>query len=212
MCVCYFVNPALSESSMRKSVQYHAALATKEAIRGWSPEILYQESILEHPHHRCWMRRLRLFYTILSNKVTKYIYQLVSPLRHLFRNPNTFTSIPCRKEYFKNSLFLYVMNDRNKLDHKIRSSIFYVSFRKFLINIIRPSECKIFNIFEQVSIKLLVSVRLCFSHLRKHRFRYDFEDSLNPLCMESETTVHFFFLHWFFSELVLLCNLRKTYT
>ena len=44
------------------------------------------------------------------------------------------------------------------------------SFRKTLLNFIRPSENKIFSIYDQVGIKLLTSLRLGFSQLCKHKF------------------------------------------
>ena len=43
--------------------------------------------------------------------------------------------------------------------------------------------------------KLLTILRLGFSHLREHKFRYGFRDILNPLCLcriEAETTTRYF--------------------
>ena len=65
-------------SSKIGSVQYDATLATKGVIRGSSHENLYQESGLECLRHRHWMRCLCLFYKGLSDKVLKYIYELIS--------------------------------------------------------------------------------------------------------------------------------------
>ena len=141
------------------------------------------------------MRRLCLIYKVLLNKVPKCIYELIPPFRHSFRNPNSFTSLTCRTDYFKNSFFLSVINDWNKLDPKIRNPTFYLNFKIALINFIRPSENKIFNIHDEDGIKLLTRLRLGFGHLSEHKFRHDFADTLNPLCpcsIENETTMHFF--------------------
>ena len=81
-------------------------------------------------HHRHWMRRLCLLYKCLSNNVPRYIFELIPPIRLSFRNRNSFTSFPCRTEYFKSSFFPWVMNDLNKVDPKIPNSTFLSKFQK----------------------------------------------------------------------------------
>ena len=100
-------------------------------------------------------------------------------MRTSARQPNTFTSFYCRTEYFKKIFLLYVITEWNKPDPDKRSCLSYESFRKALLNFIRPSENKIFNIHDQVCIKLLTRLRLGLSHLSEHKFRHDFEDTLN---------------------------------
>ena len=44
-------------------------------------------------------------------------------------------------------------------------------------------------------IKLLTRLRVGLSHLREHKFRHNFQDSLDPFCncgRHIETTIHFF--------------------
>ena len=123
-------------SSKAESVQYNAVLKILGTIRDSSREKLYQEFETEHLHQRRWVRRLRLFYKDLSNKIPKYIYDLIPLIRHSkvsFRNPNLFTAFPCRTEYFKNSFFLCVISGLNKVDPKIHNSTSYLSFRNALI-------------------------------------------------------------------------------
>ena len=73
---------------------------------------------------------------------------------------------------------------------KICNSISYLSLRNALINFIRLSEdknfniskiFKIFNIHGQVGIELLNILRLGFSLLRKWKFKNNFEDTINTL-------------------------------
>ena len=183
-----------SLSNRIESVQYKAALAITGAIQGSSRNKLYQELGLEHLHQRRCIRRLCLFY-IFHSKVPKYIHSLIPSITTSARQPNTFTSFYCRTEYFQNSFLPYVIKEWNKLDPDKRSCQSYVSFRKALLNVIRPSENKIFNIHDQVGIKLLTRLRLGLSHLLEHKFRHNFEDALNLLCScsnEAKTTLHFF--------------------
>ena len=59
---------------------------------------------------------------------------------------------------------------------------------------VKPSENTIYNIHDPLGVKLLSRLRLGFSHLREHKFRHNFSDTINPLCpcsLEPETTTHF---------------------
>ena len=193
-----------SLSNRIESVQYKAALAITGAIQGSSRKKLYQELGLEHLHQRQWMRRLCLFYKVFQSKVPNYIHSLIPSMRTSARPPNTFTSFYCRTKYFQNSFLPYVIKEGNKLDPGKRNSQYYESFRKTLLNFIRPSENKMFNILDQVGIKLLTRLRLGLSQLREHKFRHNFKDNLNPLCccsIEAETTLHFFLRCQFFNDI-----------
>ena len=68
-------------------------------------------------------------------------------------------------------------------------------FHKKLLNFIRPFQKSIFNIYDPQKSKLLNRLMLGFSHLREHKFRHNFADTVNPLCscaLETESTDHFF--------------------
>ena len=52
-----------------------------------------------------------------------------------------------------------------------------------------------FNISDAIDVKLIVRLRLGFSHLREHKFKHNFRDTLNRLCscsIEAEFTSHYF--------------------
>ena len=75
-------------------------------------------------------------------------------------------------------------------------------FRKKMLNFIRPSEKSIFNIYDPQGSKLLNKLTLGFSHLRDHKLRHDFADTVNRSCscaLETEST------DLFFSTLPKLC-------
>ena len=135
-------------------------------------------------------------------------------MRTSAQQPNTFTSFYCRTKYFQNSFLPCVIREWNKLDPENRSCLSYNSFRKPLLNFIRPSENKIFNIHDQLGIKLLTRLRLGFSHLSEYEFRQNFEDTLNLLCscsIEAETMLHFFLQCQFFNNIqeILINNLMN---
>ena len=59
----------------------------------------------------------------------------------------------------------------------------------------RPSPNKIFQCNNPKGIKLVTRLRLGLSHLREHKFKHSFQDTLNPFCscgVDIETTSHYF--------------------
>ena len=107
----------------------------------------------------------------------------------------SFNTVSCKSEYFKNSFIPNVINEWNKLDPDIRSSISYNLFRNTFLKFIRPAERNTFNVNNSVGVKLLTRLRLGFSHLREYKFGHGFRDILNPPCpcsIETKTTAHYF--------------------
>ena len=63
-----------------------------------------------------------------------------------------------------------------------------------LLKFIKPSSNSLFNCHSLKRIKLITRLRLDLSHLRKHKFRHNFQDTLNPIwsCGDDiETTIHY---------------------
>ena len=75
---------------------------------------------------------------------------------------------------------------------------------------VRPSPSSTHNCFNTKWIKYLTRLRLGLSHLRDHKFKHGFLDSLNPICscgLDIETTCHYL-LHCpnFINERTLFLN------
>ena len=105
-----------------ESVQYNAALAITNAIRGTSRERLYQELGLESLRVRRWYRRLCFIYKILKNKSPSYLYNMLSFVSS--KNPsrkNLLSRIPSNSVYFSNSFLPYAVDEWNKLDPETRA-------------------------------------------------------------------------------------------
>ena len=85
------------------------------------------------------------------------------------------------------------MIEWNNLDLKIRNSKTFSAFKKSILKFIRPSSNSFFNCRSPKGIKLITRLRLGLSHLREHKFRHNFQDTLNPICSCGdgiETTIH----------------------
>ena len=60
---------------------------------------------------------------------------------------------------------------------------------------IRPLENDTYGIYDPIDVKLLNRLCLGFSHLREHKFRHNFADTLNPLhscSLEIKDAEHYF--------------------
>ena len=60
-----------------ESLQYSAAIAIAEAIRGTSSEKLFQELGLETLKSTRWLRKLCLFYKLITEKSPACLFQLI---------------------------------------------------------------------------------------------------------------------------------------
>ena len=63
--------------------------------------------------------------------------------------------------------------------------------KKRLLEFIRPQANSIFNIHNPMAIKYLTRLKLGFIHLKEHKFKHNFQASVDPLCScgtETDTT------------------------
>ena len=82
----------------------------------------------------------------------------------------------------------------NNLDPQIRKSKSISIFKTSILKFIRPKPNDVYYCHNPKVIKLLTRLRLGLSHLRKHKFKHNFQDCLNPLCLcgnEIETSTHY---------------------
>ena len=97
--------------------------------------------------------------------------------------------------FFQNLFLPFTITKWNKLDSDIRNIDSHAMFRKKLLTFIRPLGNDTDGIFDQIGVRLLNRLRLGSSHLREHKFRYNFADTLNPLCscsLETKNKEHYF--------------------
>ena len=95
----------------------------------------------------------------------------------------------------KTHFFLLLYQIETSLTSTLETQQTSITFKKKLLNFIRPCSSSIFDIHNPTGNKLLTRLRLGFSHLHEHKFRHCFQDTLNPLCKlgkDIESTMHFF--------------------
>ena len=187
-----------------ESIQYNAWLALSRTIRGSSREKLYQELGLESLQRRRWYRKLSLFYKIFKERKPVYFFNLTPTkiLNYNTRNTDKITLFRTKHNFFKNYLFSSTVTEWNQLDPNLQSAASLNVFKKNS-KFIRPSPNSVFNCHNCKVIKYLTRLRPGLSHLREHKFKHSFQDTVNPFCscrLDVETNMHFFLYCRLFSN------------
>ena len=157
-----------------------------------SYEKLNQELGSETLQSRRWFRKLCLFYKIVNNQSPSYLLDYIHSTDRIFitRKAANVPRIISKHNFFKTSYFPSTISEWNKLDQDIRNAESHALFRKHLLSFIRPEANNIFNVHNAKGIKPLTRLRVGFSHLKEHKFRHNFVDAINPLCVAVETLLN----------------------
>ena len=151
------------------------------------------------------MESVCLFYQIFKGNKPVYLFNLIPTKNSNYntRNTDKITLFHTKFNFFKNSFFPSTVIEWNKLDPNLRSAASLSVFKKNLLKFIRPSPNSVFNCHNCKGIKYLTRLRLGLSHLREHKFKHSFQDTLNPFCscgLDIETNMHFFYCPLFASQ------------
>ena len=126
------------------------------------------------------------------------MYNLVPDRMNFYSTPSSqienISNIKTRSNFFRDSFFPSTITEWNKLDRDIRNSDSLKVFKLSLLKFVGPVVNSVFKINNPYGLKLLTRLRLGLSHLRYHKFRHNFQDCINPICvcgLEIETTTHF---------------------
>ena len=87
-----------------------------------------------------------------------------------------------------------IIKEWNNLDPQIRKSKSIVIFKSNILKLIWSKPNNVYYCHNLKGIKVLTRLRLGLSHLHEHKFKHNFQDCLNPLCLcgnEIETSTHY---------------------
>ena len=100
-----------------------------------------------------------------------------------------------RTERFKTYFFPSCTYNWNQRDPDIQKYSSLEIYKRALLKFIRPTSANIYKIYHPRGLKLLTRLRLGLSHLREHKFRHNFNDTIDPFCLCItncfKTTEHF---------------------
>ena len=172
-------------SQKLETIQYNACLAITGCFRGTSREKLYSELGLESLADRRFSRKLFYFYKIINGMAPNYLSKLL-PARNLtrlnLRSRFQIYPLETRTERFRNSFFPFCIREWNNLDSSIRNLPTISSFKRAIFEFFRPKSTPTFNLPDYSGLTLLTRLRVGFSHLREHKFRHGFQDTIDPFC------------------------------
>ena len=123
----------------------------------------------------------------MNNQTPGYLYGLLFPPNRHYKTHmySEIRQIFCRKKTFSNSILPQTVREWKKLGTSIFQAPSYSVFRKALLGFIRPTANSTFGINDIYGLKLLTCLRVGFSHFREHKFKHNFQDTLNPLWIVS---------------------------
>ena len=129
-------------------IQYNAALVLTGAIRCSSREKLHQELGLEFLQLRRWYRKLCCFYKIYNKQAPGYLTELIPTCNETYqtRHVANVPSLSFKYNFFKNTFFQSAISEWDKLDLSYRNLASYNDFENNILEFIRPSLTKFFNV------------------------------------------------------------------
>ena len=123
------------------------------------------------PHSkRRWYRKLCYFFKIFKDQSLEYLFRILPSVSKAYstRTDNNIPLFSGRNNFFRNYFFPSTSIEWNNLDLKIRNSKTFSTFKKSILEFIRPSSNSIFNCHSPRGIKLIT--KLWLDHLREHKF------------------------------------------
>ena len=136
------------------------------------------------------------FCKVLNNEHPQYLFNLipVRPTLYPTRNTLNIPLINTNHNFFKNSFFPSTIIKWNKLDPGLRKAEILSLFKANILKFIRPSPNSVYSCHNPKGLKFVTRLRLGLSHLREHKFKHSFQDTINPLCscsLDTESIEHF---------------------
>ena len=126
----------------------------------------------------------------------QYLFHLI-PVRHSSHTSrNVHSTLFLSVKQFFQKLFPSTISECNKLDPAIRNSESLSIVRKNGLHFIRPAPNSIYNCHNPRGVKLITRLRFGLSHLREHKVKHNFQDSINLSCNcghDIESTTHYLF-------------------
>ena len=179
------------------SLQYSAARAITGAWKGTSKRKLFVELGWETLDKRHWSRRLILFYKIINNITPAYTRAPIPNLQkpfYSFRVRTVIGQICARTDKYKSRFYPNCQSEWENVDLEIRTALSLAFFRAKISRIICTTPKQVYGVHNPKRLATLTQLRVGLSELNYHKFRHNFNTTINPLCPINdgvEDTEHF---------------------
>ena len=141
-----------------------------------------------------------MFYKILNNMSPAYTTYPIPQLqqsKNALRKQDVVGRIRARTERFQSSFYPRCLSDWNDLRREIRFAPTITIFKKSYCPLSAPPAKSVFGIHDPIGLSYLTQLRVGLSKLNFHKFKYNFRDTINPMCPTNdgiENTEHFLLL------------------
>ena len=98
-----------------------------------------------------------------------------------FRSNDSLMIPYIRTKQFKSIFFPSCIFNLNQLNLDMKNYSSLEIFKRALLKFIRPKAANVYKIHHPRGLKLLTGLRLGLSHLREHKFRHNFNDTIDPV-------------------------------
>ena len=121
----------------------------------------------------------------LKHGLPEYLFISIPQSNHQNNTWTTkdITKFYCRTIIFKYSYFPGTIMEWNNLVVELSKPGSLPYFKNALLKVGWPTDKLIYNIYNLISLKLLIRLRLGLNHLNEHKFKHNFYDCIIPLCM-----------------------------
>ena len=180
----------INESFKKKieSVQHNAALIITGAIKGTCRDKIYQELGLESLAETRWSRKLIFFHKIILGLQPSYLQNYLTPYDNerpyltRYATQKLIKTFRGRTKAFESSFFTYCAKEWGNLSEELRNIDSVKMFKLSVLHFVRPRENSVFAVHDINGLKLLTRLGMNFSHLNEHKFRNNFNYTINPMC------------------------------
>ena len=183
-----------------EQIQYQAALAVTGAWQGTDRIKLYEELGWETLSDRRMSRRILQVHKIVDGKTPVYLREKLPPMKSKSSKilpqvliPNQFPA-KYGTDRFLHSFFPDATKNWNNIITDFKDLPTFEALKKHLISLYRPTIRSTFNIHSP-QLRYIFQLRVGLSHLRHHKKRHKFADTLSDKCLckkDVEDTRHFF--------------------
>ena len=146
---------------------------------------------------------MSFLYKVLKSESPSYLLNTIlnsNNRQYQKRNSGKIPSFFSKHDYFKNSFLSSAITEWNKLDCYIKNVELFKFFKKPLLSFIRSMPNSNYHIDNSLGVKYITRLRTGFSYLKEHKFKHNFQDSVDPIysCSSGiETTIQFYPLRKF---------------
>ena len=131
------------------------------------------------------VERLIVFYIIVNKKACQYLIDYL-PIQELnsinLSKGLTIYPLDARAEYYHNSFFPYSVSQENNLDSHVGNILSTATLKRSILDFIQLFPKPMFKIKTLSCFVVFTRLRVTFSHLHEHKFRYGILDIVHLIC------------------------------